>query len=246
MTPKKFPDDVDMKSFFDLVPSIIGSMKSEQTNWLICEGSDDKIYLEHYLKDNVKDLYILPLGGVGNVIKLFNFLLAPLVDKVEKKSMKSKIFCLIDTDRIKQTCAEHTDNKERYLCIRRLQLRGDGLVVLSRLDKDGDYDQTDIEDCVNPEKLYLALSTVINSSGDELIKRIFDMFEFNTEAKSSRIEGEESILKPKTLDAVTKKKELYPFISRNDVKYRLARAYVKQKHLSTPRWIGEIIKFYKC
>jgi hypothetical protein len=117
---------------------------------------------------------------------------------------------------------------------------------LSRLDKDGDYDQTDIEDCVNPEKLYLALSTVINSSGDELIKRIFDMFKFNTEGKSSRIEGEESILKPKTLDAVTKKKELYPFISRNDVKYRLARAYVKQKHLSTPRWIGEIIKFYKC
>ena len=40
--------------------------------WIICEGSDDKLYLETMLKE-YKDFHIIPLGGCGNVIETYSF-----------------------------------------------------------------------------------------------------------------------------------------------------------------------------
>ncbi|PAE57680.1 hypothetical protein CHH90_22785, partial [Bacillus licheniformis] len=67
----------------------------------ICEGGDDKIYLDTILPEN-KEYRILPVGGCGNVVKLFNLLLNPLlIDKKERKEFKGKILCIIDTDETK-------------------------------------------------------------------------------------------------------------------------------------------------
>ncbi len=131
-----FPDDIEMKSYFDLVASIITIMKHKKTNWIICEGADDAKYLEHYLKNSIEDLKIIPVGGASIVIKLFNYLFAPLSEKTEQNTLNGKILCLIDTD-IQTADFEgmHT-NKKGTIALRRWQVsleNGINKVNLGRL-----------------------------------------------------------------------------------------------------------------
>ncbi len=50
----KLPLDVMVKSSNDLVQSILSSIiRDDYYNWLLCEGSSDKIYLSAYLKDEI-------------------------------------------------------------------------------------------------------------------------------------------------------------------------------------------------
>ena len=71
---RNFPDDVELKSVFDLISSILSVMKSDKTNWIICEGADDAMYLKYFLKNRIQNLTILPVGGCGNVTKIYNYL----------------------------------------------------------------------------------------------------------------------------------------------------------------------------
>ena len=58
---------------FDLASSLISYMRRVGGyKWIICEGSDDKLYLETMLKE-YKDFHIIPLGGCGNVIETYSF-----------------------------------------------------------------------------------------------------------------------------------------------------------------------------
>ncbi len=78
------PEDIQMKSYFDLTASILSSIRSDKCHWIICEGSDDKLYLTHYL-DEVENLRFLSVGGCGNVIKVYRYLFTPFLEKDEKK-----------------------------------------------------------------------------------------------------------------------------------------------------------------
>ncbi|MDO9253049.1 MAG: AAA family ATPase [Hydrogenophaga sp.] len=60
------PRDIELKSYNDMVQSIVSSMvRTPGYNWILCEGLSDKIYLDFYLSDLVKtqNLRIIPLGG---------------------------------------------------------------------------------------------------------------------------------------------------------------------------------------
>lgn len=71
---RNFPDVIELKSMYDLATSIITYMRAKpEISWIICEGSDDKVYLEYILKD-YKSISILPVGGCGNVVKLYQLL----------------------------------------------------------------------------------------------------------------------------------------------------------------------------
>ncbi|HAD78953.1 MAG TPA: hypothetical protein DCF99_05495 [Flavobacteriaceae bacterium] len=93
------PIDYRIKSYNDLVQSIIISLIQEEPyNWIICEGSSEKIYFESFFKGEIqnKKLRILPVGGYDEVVKIYNYLLGPFKDSDYDK--KGKIICLIDTD----------------------------------------------------------------------------------------------------------------------------------------------------
>ena len=74
----QLPFSIQLKSINDLVQAIIyGSMSENPFNWLICEGSSEKVYFNYYLSDLVENsrLRILPVGGYSEVKKLYNHLL---------------------------------------------------------------------------------------------------------------------------------------------------------------------------
>ena len=77
ISQNKLPINIQLKSINDLVQAIIyGSMSENPFNWLICEGSSEKIYLSYFLDDLIDDkrLRILPVGGYSEVKKLYNHL----------------------------------------------------------------------------------------------------------------------------------------------------------------------------
>src|SRR5699024_7688755 len=108
----------------------------------------------------------------------------------------------------------------------------------------GKYEQTTIEDCLDPNLLYNAIKKSIHKD-DTTIKNIFDEFEKDENYKSSRFSSENSLLRPKSLKAVQKKSILVDYIMKNETKIRIAENYKslfqKEENLSTP----EIFKLAK-
>ncbi|WP_312422107.1 AAA family ATPase [Anaerospora hongkongensis] len=226
---RRFPDDVELKSMFDLVTSILSYMKVySNSKWIICEGSDDKIYLDCLLSTEIVDLRILPVGGCGNVSKLFSLLSMPLnLEKGEKKSISGKVLCLIDTDEIKMNYVGAA--KAEAIQLKRLQIskeRDSFNINLITPDIQGHcYSQTEIEDCLVPEIYYNAISKVIMDSNNEEIKEIFSKFAFDSAAQVSRIAGDESILIPQEAQAYKLKGKIGDFLSQTENKYKVAKEY---------------------
>lgn len=49
---RNYPDVIELKSMFDLATSILTYMRNKpETNWIVCEGSDDKTYLDCMFED---------------------------------------------------------------------------------------------------------------------------------------------------------------------------------------------------
>jgi predicted ATPase len=244
---RNFPDDIEMKSFFELVTTLISSIKNENINWLICEGSDDKNYITHYLGDEVNNLHIMPVGGCGNVIKLYEYLFAPFSEKKEKALLtEGKVLCLIDSD-IEQKTIKVNSNVGNQLKNSRLQLNSDSTFELRNLTNTGRYEPTTVEDCLNSSIMYSALTETVNELSESSIKELFDKFEFNDDNNNSRIEGESSIIKPKEVEVIARKPELYLEFKKNNFKYKLAENYISKAKDVThdrPDLFSEIIKFY--
>lgn len=96
---EQYPFSIQLKSMNDLVQSIVcASMGDTPFNWLICEGSSEKIYFGHFFRDLVenKRLRILPVGSFKEVQKIYNHLSLPFCEF--KSEITGKAFLLIDTD----------------------------------------------------------------------------------------------------------------------------------------------------
>ncbi|MBI6852711.1 AAA family ATPase [Pseudomonas cichorii] len=91
----ELPIELELKGINDLIQSIIASITSADYKWIICEGSTDSIYLNHYIKDT--KLFIVPVGGSPTVKKIYNYLYLALEDA--RSDIQGKVFCLIDTDK---------------------------------------------------------------------------------------------------------------------------------------------------
>lgn len=248
---KNHPDDINLKSFYDLTSSIISSVRNNGDKWLIVEGLADKKYIEHYLPDS-HNYRILPVGGCPIVKKIYEYLYLPLSQDEEKASGNGKIFCLIDTDAkaISLSVKSNTDNK--MLMMRRLQLDS-GEIKLLKLEQGimNVNTETELEETLNPSKFYNAFKTVVDihgasfltSCGTENIKYVFESYEFDNQAKFSFIKGEETFLKPLVAGRRmgNDMKELHLFFDRN--KDEICQAYIKLEVGERPNWINEIITF---
>lgn len=227
---RTYPDVVELKSMFDLATSIITFMRSKpEMNWLICEGSDDKIYLEHILSGE-KNIKILPVGGCGNVVKLFQLLRTPISEKLEAGAIDGKILFLIDTDR-KQKKVEQPlgfgRDADKIVFIRRLQIIEDEVKLVDP-QKSVDYEETEIEDCLNPEVYYESINDVIQASADEAIKDLFREFIFVKEAKCSRLKGDKGCLVATEGKYQMRKDEIVQYVAQSQVKYRIANKYIEK------------------
>ena len=244
------PEDILIKSYFELTSSILSSMRASGTNWIICEGSDDKLYLEYYLK-GIKNLKIFAVGGCGNVVKLYQYLFTPFAEKDENKALNSKVLCLIDTDDVLKTISIPSEVKDK-LRIARMQYDREQNIALQRLNPNGLFTPTEMEDCLNPEILFTTLVKSINQYGNSNQRDAMGNFSFNKEIKSSFIKGEEnSIIKPTNIEGYQQKGLIYDFIDDYRNKYLIAQNYVEEAQkrevdkFETPRLFKLIEEFFK-
>ena len=245
---RNLPNDLMLKSYFELASSILSSMRADNTNWIICEGSDDKLYLKHYLKD-IPNLKLLSVGGCGNVTKLYQYLYIPFSERDEGNALDSKVLCIIDTDDEVKTIDLPSETRNKKLRICRIQHNRENKIELKKIGGDGYHNQTEIEDCLIPKVLYEALSESIKNYGNEELTNIFNGFEFNEKTIVSRIKGElsDSILYPKDMDSLKNRDLIYKYMNDNRFKFILANNYIKNCEenaiLAKPQ-LFELIKVY--
>lgn len=91
----RMPNIVELKSINDIIQAIISSITSTNSKWIICEGTSDKYYLDHYLKN--KDIKTVSVGGSKYVKKAFEHFYLALEE--QRDSILGKIFFLLDTDK---------------------------------------------------------------------------------------------------------------------------------------------------
>ena len=244
---KKLPDEISLKSIFDLVSSVIGMMRSEAVNWLVCEGLDDQLYLDLLLGDKIENLYLLPMGGIDNVVKLYNYLYTPLSEKNETKCLSGKVVCLTDTD-LRPVCPDkhYKSQDENLLSLRRLQLKNNTLELL-RLNPQSTREVTVIEDLLDSGMFFKAITNVVNKSEDDSLKQLLENLEVNDQFKYTGFSKTLESIDGTNLASHKRKSEIIDFISQRNIKYQLALEYKKiyvEESLPEPEWIQEIVKLF--
>lgn len=227
---RNFPDVIELKSMFDLATSILTYMrKYPDMRWIVCEGSDDKTYIECMFQDN--NIKILPLGGCGNVVKLYKLLYTAMTEKEEVKAINSKILFLIDTDDefklIEKPLMLSGRNKDINIYLRRLQLK-DGEIKLLDPTISNIYSRTEIEDCLIPELYYDSLVDILNQKGTEEEIDVMDNYEFVDGAISSQLHGDDACIRAKKCTYISKKKVILQFAEDSDNKYLIAKKYANK------------------
>lgn len=248
---KHHPDEINLKSYYDLTSSIISSIRNKKQNWLIVEGLADKKYLEHYFPDS-HNLKILPVGGCPIVKKVYEYLYLPCTQEEEELAVEGRVYCLIDTDAKSISTALPSRSKGKNLIFRRLQLEGDTIKLLP-VDQSyqGTKVPTELEEALNPAKFYTALSTVIHNTDNylledstESIAEIFSHYELDVESQFSFIKGENTFLKCITAGRSnrTDLKLIHKFFDLH--KDAICSEYIKLDKGTPPQWIDDIFSFY--
>lgn len=144
----ELPYDIRLKSLNDFVQSIITSILSEEPyNWLICEGSSEKIYFEKYFEDIKvnKKLRIIPVGGATEIKRIYNHLQVAYEDL--KKEIQGKVILISDTDA--ELVKYQTKGENNLICKRIVNDPSTKQTVLVKIDSNPVSPKTEIEDSLN-------------------------------------------------------------------------------------------------
>ena len=153
-TKGELPAELELKGINDLVQSIIASITSSNYRWIICEGSADSIYLNHYIKD--RNLFVVPVGGSPIVKKIYNYLYLALKDS--RSDIRGRVFCLIDTDKR----FESFDGKDSLAGVQIRRLKNNEESCRTELLKTSDNNaspSTVIEDTLNANSFIKAIQS---------------------------------------------------------------------------------------
>ena len=225
----KLPYDIRLKSLNDFIQSIITSiLNDEPFNWLICEGSSEKIYLEKYFEDIKvkKKLRIIPVGGASEIKRIYNHIIAAYEDF--KKEVKGKVIMISDTDPqlVRYTTRDDLSN---LICLRLVNDNNERETKLVKIDSNPVSPKTEVEDALNG-KLFIET-----------------LLEFKTEYPELDFIDEIAVYKEEpsyfALDlSPTKQQILENFFDKDNNKFRFANKYVEKmtKQYSVPKWIEEI------
>lgn len=239
---KKLPDEISLKSIFDLVSSVIGMMRCETVNWLVCEGVDDQLYLDLFLRDKIDDLCLLPMGGIANVVKLYNYLYTPLNEKKVEQSLLGKIICLVDTDPQPIYPHNYKSLNKNLLSLRRIQLK-DNNFELIELNENSSRHTTVIEDILDSKIFFKAITNVVNRSGDDSLRQLLINLEVNDQFQYTGFSNNLESVDGKDMYSHKRKSEITNFISQHNIKYQVALEYKNiylEEGLPKPEWIQKI------
>lgn len=244
---KYLPKDIMLKGYFELTSSILSCMRADNTNWIICEGTDDKAYIEHYLNGKINNLKVFSVGGCGNVIKLFKYLYTPLSEKDESEEIESRILCIVDTDENIISIEGESQTKNKKLRIARLQIDNKYRVELKNMDPNGNHFSTEIEDCLKPEILFEAVKYVVTNQGNNEEKEALSYYKFNEAIPVSKVKGEQSIFELSDIRGVGKKEKLYEIFDNNQLKFSVCRKYIEldqEYKENVPLLFNSILSFF--
>ncbi|WP_447885735.1 AAA family ATPase [Serratia fonticola] len=237
---EKIPYDIRIKSTNDLIQSIISStLVDEPYNWLICEGSTEKLYLSYYLKDILasKKLRIVPVGGAKEVKKIFQLLEASHDDL--KKDIKGKVYLLSDTDR--EILSYQVNNIEKIKCKRIVNDQQTSKTLLVDTHSVIVAPPTEIENCLNGFVFSETIKTFINDfsfledliNGKDFDNDLLSYFSMN--------------LRPNEAQALDE------FFNAQGVKYEFAKRYIDIENMwknergrptPPPAWLEEIKAYF--
>lgn len=237
-TSGEYPRDIELKSYNDMLQAIVSSLvRTQPYNWILCEGLSDKIYLDFYLKDLIRDknLRIVPLGGFKEVRRAFQYLRNPLEDPEYKIS--GKVLCLVDTD----AQLERIDSKPECKSIdfRRIIFKiEENDVALVKIDDQLVSPATEIEHALEGKRFSDVANSLPDTPSNNDLKKIIAEAKTVTSAKTSYAYLN---LTPSENRAMMEK-----YFDLKDNKTKFANAYVSISDSieSTPRWIQEVRDYF--
>lgn len=231
------PYDIRLKSLNDFIQSIITSILSnEPFNWLLCEGSSEKKYFEHYFKEELesKKLRIIPVGGATQIKRIYQNLLVTYEDF--KKDVKGNVILLMDTD-ASLVEFESKNNEHKHLkCFRIVNDDSRNETILIDVHKTPKTPKTEIEDVLCGKTFFEALKSF---SGDT------DIDEFIKSVVTENVTTESVYY---SLDLSPKKQQsLSKIFKKGNFKFEFSEKYIEcitDEHI-TPKWILEIKEMIK-
>lgn len=240
---ESLPIDVMLKSSNDFTQSILLSVINETQenvfNWLICEGSSDKIYLEAYLSDLIetKNLRVIPVCSATEVKKTY-YRLQVLFEEV-KSSLKGKVFLLIDTD-ANSMSIETKDNLDESLRARRIVndlKKKETILVHTKSATNPKSPNTDIEDALDSKCF---IETLCEFKNNDLLSFLDDNIPQNLQCSSYwALDLRES-----------QREKIDQFFNANNGnnKVLFAKKYVEKigGDSKVPNWIQEIRDYFEA
>ncbi len=219
------PYDVYLKGIYDLVQSIVASLRADKPyKYILVEGSSDKIYLEHYLKYFVlnDNLRIMPLGGCGEVLNVMEHLYMAMSKTRDKYT--GKVLAIVDTDnRILQP--KFYEDIESLKFRRILFDSSEKNIILENISSLRGNPITTIEDILEPEIFKAVLKEICKEK-----EQSFSFFD--REIKNSKCSYS-------TFDLTeTERENLRNFFNETGVKTEFSKRYVEKKTDLTKFSIG--------
>ena len=154
----RLPYDIRLKSINDFVQSVITSAIGDNPfNWIICEGSSEKIYLSEYFKDLVesKRLRIVPVGGAKEIKRFYSHLSTAYEDF--KDEISGKIILISDTDA--ELVRYEVKNSTSLFCKRMVNCGTSRTTKLINIQANPVSPATEIEDALNGKLFHETLKT---------------------------------------------------------------------------------------
>lgn len=233
-TKGELPYDIRLKSLNDFIQSIITSLLSDEPyNWLICEGSSEKIYFEAYFSDIKKDkkLRIIPVGGAAEIRRIYNNLQVAYEDF--KKEIKGKVILVSDTD---SQLVQYPTKEEfkNLICRRIVNEDSERKTILVKIDSNPVSPKTEIEDALNG-KLFFETLKEFKESYPELLDILSNADNLTEESTYFALD-----LSP------SKQKILENFFNLNNNKFNFSKKYVEKMSgkYKVPEWIEDIRNLY--
>ena len=226
----RLPFDIRLKSVNDFVQSVITSTIGDTPfNWIICEGSSEKVYLSAYFKDliDTKRLRIVPVGGAGEIKRLYNHLSTSYEDF--QAEISGKIILLSDTDA--ELVNYDVKDYPNLICKRMVNCNSSRATKLVKIQSNPVSPATEIEDALNGRLFYQTLSTFSSEYPDQL--------DFLSEITEEVTQESSKI----SLDLRSSEWELIDqFFNLDNNKFNFSQKYIENigEEFEEPSWIQEI------
>lgn len=163
----RLPFDIRLKSMNDFVQSVMTSAMGENPyNWIICEGSSEKIYLNKYLEDliKIKRVRIVPVGGAREIKRLYNYFSTAYDDF--KSEITGKVILISDTDA--ELVRYEVTEYENLICKRIVNCSNERDTKLVNIQANPLSPATEIELALNGKVFYETLLGFVGDYPDEL------------------------------------------------------------------------------